>query len=74
MVASDEYGSFLCDELGPLSVISLRRMFGKAGVFCDGVMFAMVNDNQLMVPGIDAHASPVVASRLVDELEPVGAE
>lgn len=22
-------------------------MFGKTGVFCDGVMFAMVNDNKL---------------------------
>ena len=25
----------------------MRRMFGKTGVFCDGVMFAMVTDNTL---------------------------
>lgn len=47
MVASEEFGSYLCDELRPLGMISLRRMFGKTGVFCDGVMFAMVNDNEL---------------------------
>jgi DNA transformation protein and related proteins len=47
MVASDEFGSYLCDELSPLGAVSLRRMFGKTGVFCNGVMFAMVNDNEL---------------------------
>ena len=25
----------------------MRRMFGKTGVFCDGLMFAMVTDNTL---------------------------
>jgi len=25
----------------------MRRMFGKTGVFCDGVMFGMVRDNVL---------------------------
>jgi DNA transformation protein and related proteins len=25
----------------------MRRMFGKTGVFCDGVMFGMVTDNML---------------------------
>ena len=47
MVASEEFGSYLCDELRPLGIISLRRMFGKTGVFCCGVMFSMVNDNEL---------------------------
>jgi DNA transformation protein and related proteins len=47
VVASVEFGSYLCEELSPLGVVSLRRMFGKTGVFCNGVMFAMVNDNEL---------------------------
>src|SRR5204863_2793860 len=30
--------------LGP---VTMRRMFGKTGVFCDGVMLGMVTDNTL---------------------------
>jgi DNA transformation protein len=47
MVASDTYADFLREQLAPLGRLALRRMFGKTGVFCDGVMFAMVTDNTL---------------------------
>src|SRR3977135_36557 len=47
MVASDTYADFLREQLAPLGRLSLRRMFGKTGVFCDGVMFAMVAENTL---------------------------
>ena len=47
MAASDSFFEFLREHLAPLGRISLRRMFGKAGVFCDGVMFAMVADGTL---------------------------
>ena len=47
MVASDSFGEFLREELVPLGRVTLRRMFGKTGVFCDGVMFGMVTDNTL---------------------------
>jgi DNA transformation protein and related proteins len=47
MVASETYADFLREQLAPLGRLSMRRMFGKTGVFCDGVMFAMVTDNTL---------------------------
>jgi DNA transformation protein len=47
MVASDSFAEFLREQLAPLGPLSLRRMFGKTGVFCDGVMLAMVSDNTL---------------------------
>jgi TfoX/Sxy family transcriptional regulator of competence genes len=47
MVASDSFAEFLREQLGPLGRITLRRMFGKTGVFCDGVMLGMVTDNML---------------------------
>jgi DNA transformation protein len=47
MVASDSFAEFLREELAPLGRIALRRMFGKTGAFCDGLMFAMVSDNTL---------------------------
>ena len=54
MVASETYADFLREQLAPLGRLSLRRMFGKTGVFCDGVMFAMVTDNTLYVR-VDDH-------------------
>ncbi len=47
MVASASFAEFLRDQLAPLGHITLRRMFGKTGVFCDGLMFGMVSDNML---------------------------
>ena len=47
MVASETYAEFLREQLAPLGRLSMRRMFGKTGVFCDGVMFAMVTENTL---------------------------
>lgn len=47
MVASSSFAEFLREQLTPLGRINLRRMFGKTGVFCDGVMFAIVADNTL---------------------------
>ena len=47
MVASDSFAEFLRDELAPLGHITMRRMFGKTGVFCDSVMFGMVTENTL---------------------------
>ena len=47
MVASDSFAEFLREQLAPLGRITMRRMFGKTGVFSDGFMFGMVRDNTL---------------------------
>jgi DNA transformation protein and related proteins len=47
MVASDSFAEFLREQLAPLGPVTMRRMFGKTGVFCDGLMFGMVTDNML---------------------------
>jgi len=47
MVASDSFAEFLREQLAPLGRVTMRRMFGKTGVFCDGVMFGMVTGNML---------------------------
>jgi DNA transformation protein and related proteins len=47
MVASDSFAEFLREQLAPLGLVTMRRMFGKTGVFCDGLMFAMVTDDTL---------------------------
>jgi DNA transformation protein and related proteins len=47
MVASDSFGEFLREQLAPLGRVTMRRMFGKTGVFCDGLMFGMVTKDTL---------------------------
>jgi DNA transformation protein and related proteins len=47
VVASDGFAEFLRDQLAPLGRITMRRMFGKTGVFCDGFMLGMIRDNTL---------------------------
>jgi len=47
MVASAGFAEFLREQLSPLGPLTLRRMFGKTGVFRDGLMFAMVADDTL---------------------------
>ena len=47
MVASTQFAELLREQLAPLGAITLRRMFGKTGVFCDGVMLGMMRENTL---------------------------
>jgi DNA transformation protein len=47
MVASHSFAEFLSEQLAPLGRVTMRRMFGKTGVFCDGLMLGMVTDNTL---------------------------
>jgi DNA transformation protein len=54
MVASDSFAEFLREQLVPLGRVTMRRMFGKTGVFYDGVMFGMVTDNMLYLR-VDDH-------------------
>jgi DNA transformation protein and related proteins len=47
MVASDSFAEFLREQLAALGRITMRRMFGKTGVFCNRLMLGMVRDNTL---------------------------
>jgi DNA transformation protein len=47
MVASASFAEFLREQLAPLGRVAMRRMFGKTGVFCEGVMLGMVTEDTL---------------------------
>jgi DNA transformation protein len=47
VTASDGFIAHLKDLLGELGHITVRRMFGGAGVYCDGQVFAFVDDDVL---------------------------
>ena len=47
MAASAGFLGFLEEQLGGLGPVSIRRMFSGAGVFADGIMFALVSNDTL---------------------------
>ena len=47
MAAGGTFGEFLQDQLRSLGHVTVRRMFGGAGVYCDGLMFGLVSDDTL---------------------------
>src|SRR6266480_3957776 len=60
MVASDDFAEFLREQLAPLGRVTMRRMFGKSGVFCDGLMLGMVTDDTLYLR-VDEHNRAIFA-------------
>src|SRR5688500_7265903 len=63
MVASASFAGFLREELAPLGHITVRRMFGKTGVFCDGLMFGMVTEDVLYFRVDDQNAAAFEEAR-----------
>lgn len=53
MAASEGFVALLKDVLNGLGPVTVRRMFGGAGVYMDGVMFALVADDTLYLKADD---------------------
>jgi DNA transformation protein len=47
MALSAEFVAYVTDQLAPLGEVSVRRMFGGAGLYCRGVMFALITEDTL---------------------------
>lgn len=47
MSCSNEFEAFVQDMLEPIGPVAIRRMFGGAGVFVRGTMFALIADDVL---------------------------
>lgn len=47
MSVTDEFLTYAIDQLAELGPVTSRRMFGGAGLYCDGLMFAIVVDDTL---------------------------
>jgi DNA transformation protein and related proteins len=54
VAASESFAEFLREQLAPLGHITMRRMFGKTGLFCNGLMLGMVRDDTLYLR-VDDH-------------------
>jgi len=45
MAVSDEFIEYVVDQLAGWGEVSARKMFGGAGLYCDGVMFGLIADD-----------------------------
>ena len=45
MPVSDEFIDYVIDQLADWADVSVRKMFGGAGLYCEGVMFGLIADD-----------------------------
>jgi len=55
MAVSDDYLVYVLDQLGGVGTVQARSMFGGAGIYCRGVMFALVADDVLYLKVDDSN-------------------
>lgn len=54
MASSDRFAEFIREQLAPLGRVTTRRMFGKTGIFCHGLMLGIISDDTLYLR-VDDH-------------------
>lgn len=64
MSASEGFLELLRDQLRGLGPVSVRRLFGGAGIYCDGVMFGLIADDVLYLKVDDANRNDFDAESL----------
>jgi DNA transformation protein and related proteins len=53
MATSAEYLDFIKEQFSGFGPVTVRRMFGGAGIFSDGLMFALIADEMLYLKADD---------------------
>jgi len=53
MTASANFANYAVELLGAAGRVAARRMFGGYGLYCDGVMFALIADDVLYLKADD---------------------
>ena len=71
MAATDEKIEHAKELLGGIGPITARKMFGGAGLYYDGVIFAVIVSGELM---IKAERKTAAGKALIEDLESAGAE
>lgn len=56
MAFSEEFRDFVVEQLEPFGPIRVKRMFGGAGLYRDGTIFALLADDVLYLKADDANA------------------
>src|SRR3546814_15901309 len=62
MSASPEFVDFAQELFAPLGGVSIRRMFGGAGLYCRGLMFGLIHDDTIYLKA-DAETAKAFEAR-----------
>jgi DNA transformation protein len=54
MRSTSDFAAYAVELLGTVGRVAARRMFGGYGLYCDGVMFALIADDVLYLKADDA--------------------
>lgn len=54
MVSSEEFVTYVCDQIGEAGSITYRKMFGDYGIYCNGKIIGLVCDNQFFLKKTEA--------------------
>ncbi len=54
MTVSEGFLELVREQLAPLGHITIRKMFGGASLYCDGTIFALVDDDVLYLKADDS--------------------
>jgi len=49
MPVSDEYLEFVAEQLGMIGEVTTKKMFGGAGIYHDGLFFALVANDMIPI-------------------------
>ncbi len=49
MASGKEFVDYVADQLRDAGEITCRKMFGEYGLYCDGLIFALICENQFFV-------------------------
>lgn len=64
MSVTVEFAQLIKDALAPLGHIAVQRMFGGAGIYCDGIMFGLVGDGVIYLKADDLNKKDFEAESL----------
>lgn len=61
---ADAMAEFLADQLRSMGHVTTKRMFGGAGVWCDGLMFALIIADTIYLKADDSNRPDFVAESM----------
>jgi len=62
MAVSDEFTDYVIDQLSAWGEVSARKMFGGAGLYCDGTMFGLIADDVAYLKVDDSNRAEFAAA------------
>jgi len=62
MPVSEEYLDYLLDQMNGLGTMTVRKMFGGAGLYLDGIFFAIVAEDLLYFKVDDTNLSDYLSA------------